>query len=234
MYKEYLYVINVYFCVGEKMKSKIIVLNRENRKKIFILIILMLIVFIVYFLINKNKDTNYTKYEHIKQTNSYTSRNSDVKDINLKDKINKDVIQIEEYTSMPSEVKGYKVIGRLIIPSISLDTYILEETNNQALNVSVTKLIGPNINEVGNFCITGHNYFKKNMFGKLRKVNKNDKIYLLDTFGKEQEYIVYDKFEIPSSDTSVLTQNTRGKKEVTLITCTIGAIKRLVVKAVEI
>lgn len=214
------------------MKSKIIVLNRKNRKKIFILIILMLIIFIVYFLINKN--TNYTEYEHIKQSNSYTSKSSDVKNINLKDKISKDVIQIEEYTSMPSELKGYKVIGRLVIPTISLDTYILEETNNQALNVSVTKLIGPNINEVGNFCITGHNYFKSNMFGKLRKVNKNDKIYLLDTFGKEQEYIVYDKFEISSSDTSVLSQNTNGKKEVTLITCTIGAIKRLVVKAIEI
>lgn len=216
------------------MKSKIIVLNRKNRKKIFILIILMLIIFIVYFLINKNNNTNYTEYEHIKQTNSYTSKSSDVKDINLKDKISKDVIQIEEYTSMPRELKGHKVVGRLVIPSISLDTYILEETNDQSLNVSVTKLIGPNINQVGNFCITGHNYLKSNMFGKLRKVNKDDKIVLIDTFGKEQEYTVYDKFEVSSSDTSVLSQNTNGKKEVTLITCTIGAIKRLVVKAIEI
>ena len=72
------------------------------------------------------------------------------------------------------------------------------------------------------------------MFGKLKKVNINDNIVLTDTFGREQEYVVYDKFEISPDDVSILNQNTNNKKEVTLITCTIGALKRLVVKAIEI
>ena len=122
----------------------------------------------------------------------------------------------------------------MAIPSIELNTYILNETNEKTLNVSVTKIAGPKINKVGNFCITGHNYLKDNMFGKLKKVNINDNIVLTDTFGREQEYVVYDKFEISPDDVSILNQNTNNKKEVTLITCTIGALKRLVVKAIEI
>lgn len=215
------------------MKSKIIVFNKKNRIKFKFLIAIILIgITTIYILYGRNDDyEEYTKY--VKQETSNNSQS--LKDVNeLKNQIGKNTIEVEEYTCMPRDIKGNKVIGELIIPSINLDTYILEETNNKTLNVSVTKLTGPNINQVGNFCITGHNYLKDNMFGKLKKVNKNDKITLIDTFGKEQEYVVYDKFEISPNDTSILNQNTNGKKEVTLITCTIGAIKRLVVKAVEI
>lgn len=210
------------------MKSKVIVFNKKNRVK---LIILITIILISIFLNRTHgeeevlEEDNYTK-----ETSNLTY--TDVKDINeLKEEIEKNIIQVEEYTNMPRNIKGYKVIGKLSISSINLETYILEETNNKTLNLSVTKLSGPDINTVGNFCITGHNYLKNNMFGKLKKVNKDDKIVLTDTFGKEQEYIVYDKFQISPDDTEVLNQNTNGKKEVTLITCTIGAIKRLVVKA---
>ena len=212
------------------MKSKVIVFNKKNSIKLLILISIILIGIFLY-ITHRNEDVE--EFSYIEQTSSQTYSN--VKDVNeLKEEIEKNIIQVEEYTCMPKEIKGYKVIGKLSISSINLDTYILEETNNKTLNVSVTKLEGPDINTVGNFCITGHNYLKSNMFGKLKKVNKEDKIILTDTFGKEQEYIVYDKFEISPDDTDVLNQNTNGKKEVTLITCTIGAIKRLVVKAVEI
>lgn len=214
------------------MKSKIIVFNKKNRIKLKLLIAMILIAIVIYSIYIKNDDyEEYTKY--VKQEVSNNSQS--LKDVNeLKSQIGKNTIEVEEYTCMPKELKGNKVIGELIIPSISLDTYILQETNNKTLNVSVTKLTGPNINQIGNFCITGHNYLKDNMFGKLKKINKNDKIILIDTFGKEQEYVVYDKFEISPDDTSILNQNTNGKREVTLITCTIGALKRLVVKAVKI
>ena len=49
---------------------------------------------------------------------------------------------------MPKELKGKTVIGKLTIPSINLETYILEETSDETLNISVTKLTGPEINTI--------------------------------------------------------------------------------------
>lgn len=213
------------------MKSKVIIFNKRKKIKIIIIVFIIIIgEIIACFFNNKTVEKDiYTKEKN--NTKNY----SNIININkFKKSISNEKIEIEEYNNMPSEIKGYKVIGKLAIPSIELNTYILNETNEKTLNVSVTKIAGPQINKIGNFCITGHNYLKDNMFGKLKKVNLNDNIVLTDTFGREQEYVVYDKFEISPDDVSILNQNTNNKKEVTLITCTIGALKRLVVKAIEI
>lgn len=138
----------------------------------------------------------------------------------------------EEYKTMPKEIEGYKVIGKIQIPKIELETYILEETNKNTLNVSVTKLYGPGINEVGNFCIAGHNYNK--MFGKIKKLEMKDNIILTDTYDNSVTYEVYDNFQTSPKDVSCLHQNTDGDRELTLITCTKGAIKRIIIKAVEV
>lgn len=213
------------------MKSKIIIFNKK--KKIKILIIFFTIITGVIGACFCN--SKIVEKDIYKEEKNNTIDYSNIININrFKKSISNEKIEIEEYNNMPSEIKGYKVIGKLAIPSIELNTYILNETNEKTLNVSVTKIAGPKINKVGNFCITGHNYLKDNMFGKLKKVNLNDNIVLTDTFGREQEYVVYDKFEISPDDVSILNQNTNNKKEVTLITCTIGALKRLVVKAIEI
>ena len=88
------------------------------------------------------------------------------------------------YQNMPKELKGKTVIGKLTIPSINLETYILEETSDETLNISVTKLTGPEINTIGNFCITGHNYINSKMFWNLYKVQIGDEIFLTDIFYK--------------------------------------------------
>lgn len=140
---------------------------------------------------------------------------------------------IEEYKNMPKELNGYKVIGKLEIPKIELLTYILNETNDKSLNVSVTKLAGPNINREGNFCITGHNYNNGRMFGKLKKLELGDKVILTDTYDRSVVYTVNSIDKIGTKELEVLSQDTNGEREVTLITCTTGAIKRIVVKAIE-
>ena len=140
----------------------------------------------------------------------------------------------KEYETMPQEVKGYKVIGKITIPKLELDTYILSETTTKSLKVSVTKLYGPNINKVGNFCIAGHNYRNNKMFGGIKKLEKGDKIILTDTYGDSIEYEVYENYQTDPKDVSSLSQETMGDREVTLITCTAGAIKRVIVKAVEV
>lgn len=140
----------------------------------------------------------------------------------------------ESKIDFPEEVDGYKVIGKLEIPKIELTTYILSETSKDSLNKSVTKLCGPKINGIGNLCIAGHNYNKKNMFSNLNKLENGDRIFITDTKGNKVEYLVYDKYKVYPKETECLSQETEGEREITLITCTTGAIKRLIIKAVEL
>lgn len=135
---------------------------------------------------------------------------------------------------LPESIEGFEVIGMLEIPKINLSTYILSETNTNSLKESVTKLCGPNINEVGNFCIIGHNYNKTTMFGNLKKLEINDTAILTNMYGQKVEYVVYDIFKVYPKEVECLHQETYGDRELTLITCTTGAIKRLVVKLTEV
>ena len=74
------------------------------------------------------------------------------------------------------------------------------------------------------------------------KLNINYPILKGETGSKEEteadnrkiEYAVYDKYEVLPEDDSCTNQNTNGKKEVTLITCTNDSKKRVIVKAREI
>lgn len=140
----------------------------------------------------------------------------------------------EEYVDMPRELKGHKVIGKLEIPKIKLSTYILDHTDKKTLKVSITKLYGPNVNEVGNFCMAGHNYRNNKMFGGIKKLEKGDKIVLTNPYGKSMTYEVYENYQTDPKDVSSLGQETMGEREITMITCTAGAIKRVIVKAVEV
>lgn len=216
------------------MKFKVFVLDKGK-----ILLIALFIISLIVLIYNICRYV-YTKQEDIVETNIDIERKRS-NSINIKEAMEKlkigitsDTVEVKEYEFMPQYIQNFLVIGELQIPSINLDTYILNDSSNKALNISVTKLLGPKINEVGNFCITGHNYLKDNMFGRLKKVNIDDQIILIDTFGKQKKYKVYEKKEIDPSDVSVLKQNTNGKVEVTLITCNTGATKRVVVKAMEI
>lgn len=152
----------------------------------------------------------------------------------IEEQENKKEEKQEEYVNMPRELKGYKVVGKLEIPKIKLSTYILDHTDKKTLKVSITKLYGPNINEVGNFCMAGHNYRNNKMFGGIKKLEKGDKIVLTTPNEKSITYEVYENYQTDPKDVSSLSQDTGGEREITMITCTAGAIKRVIVKAVEI
>ncbi len=82
--------------------------------------------------------------------------------------------------------------------------------------------------------MAGHNYRNNKMFGGIKKLEKGDKIILTDTYGDSLTYEVYENYQTTPKDVSSLNQNTGGEKEITMITCTAGAIKRVIVKAIEI
>ena len=132
-----------------------------------------------------------------------------------------------------STYRGYDVIAKLEVPAIDLESYVLKNHSKKALYVSVTHFYGAKPNTVGNFCISGHNYIYKNMFHNLKKLKKGDKLYISDNKVGKVEYKIYSIYKVNPKDTSCLEQDTNGKKEVTLITCTYDSKKRIIVKARE-
>ena len=65
---------------------------------------------------------------------------------------------VEEKEEKVTQIGGYMVIGKIRIPKIGLEDVILEKTTDDSLNLGLTKFWGPEMNEIGNFSITGHNY----------------------------------------------------------------------------
>ena len=130
--------------------------------------------------------------------------------------------------------KGYKVAAKLEISKINLETYILQEYSNDALNVSVTKFWGANPNEIGNCCIAGHNFQRENMFHNLKELKIGDKFFISDNKIGKIEYEIYDLYKVYPENVSCLSQETNGNREVTLITCTNDSKRRIIIKAKEI
>lgn len=133
-----------------------------------------------------------------------------------------------------TQYKGYKVTANLQIEKLKIDTCVLEDYTKNAMEVCVTKFFGPNPNEIGNFCITGHNYITKNMFGYLYTLKNGDVLTLTDNENGTVRYKIYDKYKVNPSQTYGLSQRTNGKREVTLITCCNYSNERLIIKAREV
>lgn len=128
----------------------------------------------------------------------------------------------------------YTVESELNIPSLGINYMIISETSEELLKISLNKFWGPKPNEVGNYCIVGHNYKNKKMFGRLSEIQNDALIQLTDLDKNTISYKVYDRYVVEPTDTKCTSQITNGKREITLITCTNYGQQRLVVKAREI
>ena len=138
-------------------------------------------------------------------------------------------ITTQTYTA--SNGTTYTVEAILNIPRLSINYPIISETSEELLKISLNKYWGPGPNEVGNYCIVGHNYKNKKMFGRLNEIVSGDTVELTDMDGNTLKYTVYDKYVVDPTDVACTSQLTNGNKEVTLITCTNYGQQRLVVKA---
>ena len=145
---------------------------------------------------------------------------------------NENVHNTTTYTA--SDGKTYDMVGKINIPKINVSYVILSKTSVEWLKVSPCRFYGPDEpNEVGNFCIAGHNYRNQRFFSKVPNLVVGDTIELTDLSGRTVKYRIYDKYIVDPEDTSCLNQDTKGKKIVTLITCTNDSQKRVIVKAKE-
>ena len=134
----------------------------------------------------------------------------------------------------------YVAVATINIPKINVNYPILDgetdsvEETEELLKISPTKFWGPEPNEVGNFCIVGHNYRNTKFFSKVPTLENGDIIEITDLTGKTIKYRVYNKYEVEPTDVKCTTQLTNGQKEITLITCTYDSKLRVIVKAREV
>jgi LPXTG-site transpeptidase (sortase) family protein len=136
------------------------------------------------------------------------------------------------YTAASGET--YTIDAILNIPSLEINYPVLSDTSDELLKISLNKFWGCGPNEVGNYCIVGHNYDGKDiLFGKLNRIKNGDIVELEDSSGKKVSYKVYNIFIVDPSDVACTSQLTNGKREMTLITCAEGGRRRLVVKCRE-
>lgn len=138
----------------------------------------------------------------------------------------------KEYTTADGHV--YKPIATIRIPKINIYYPVLSETTEELLKKAPTKFWGCDPNEVGNFCIAGHNYRNKKFFSKVPSLENGDIIEITDTKGRTIKYTVYNKYTVTEDDMSPTSPLTNGRKDVTLITCTDDSKERVIVKATEV
>ena len=201
----------------------------NNLIKIFAIFLIGILLIIYLSEINSNAKEEETTQIVKRTANQVMQNNSVISEESQDSKTNEEI----QKTQIPIEYKGFSVIAKLEIPKINLETYVLENYSVQALTVSVTKFYGGEPNEIGNFCISGHNYVVKNMFHNLKKLDVNDEIFLTDLKNRTYKYKIYKKETVLPKETECLSQITNGRIELTLITCTTDSSKRIILKAVK-
>lgn len=129
----------------------------------------------------------------------------------------------------------YYTIATITIPKLGITYPVLSDWNYDLLKVAPCRFHGPeNPNEVGNFCIIGHNYRNDKFFSKLDTLDKMDVIQIQDMTGRTVEYAIYEKYVVDPNDVSCTSQLTNGRKEITLITCYNSGKQRTIIKATEV
>lgn len=138
------------------------------------------------------------------------------------------------------QLNGYDVIGTIKIPKINIEYPIVAIENpnpdetKMPLTFSIVRYWGGEVNGYGNLSIAGHNKYDGTMFGKVNKLEVGDELSLTDLKKQTISYKIYLKFVTDPNDISVLENQNESEREVTLITCTDGNKKRLILKAKEI
>ena len=130
--------------------------------------------------------------------------------------------------------KGYKVVGIIEIPKISIKYPIIDESREETMKYSITRFKGKGANEIGNLTLAGHNNKDGTMFGDIKYLNEGDTLYITDLTGRKLEYEIFKKYTIDPNDISCVESVEEGTREVTLITCTNGHVNRLIFKAREL
>ena len=204
----------------KKMKTK----SKNKLYNIILTILSILFILVVILIILKYGGIQKNKKE------LKISASNIIKELEKENKENKDNNEKKEQIKIKH--KGYNVVGIIKIPSINIEYPILENTNDETMKISITKFWGNNVNDIGNFTMAGHNYYKA-MFGDIKKLNIEDIIEMTDLTGNTVKYKIFDKYITDPNDVKCIEGVEKDKREITLITCTKGRSNRLIIKARE-
>lgn len=127
--------------------------------------------------------------------------------------------------------KGFPTSGIIEIPKTKVKYPIITNMSKEAIEKAVAIEYGPGPNEPGNTVISGHNYRNGLFFSKNKKLNKGDIVYITDNSGTKVKYVIYNKYETSTYDTSYFTRDTNGGTEITLATCNDKSSARLILWA---
>lgn len=134
-----------------------------------------------------------------------------------------------------SYINNYEplTIGTLEISKINLKYPILSYSDEENLNISPCRFAGPLPNQIGNLCIAGHNNIDNSFFGRLYLLKVGDIIRIFDNKKNYKDYAIYTKYEIEKNNFECTSQDTAGKRIVTLMTCNSIKDTRIILKAEE-
>lgn len=206
----------------------------DNEKKLIYILLVIIVVFSGILIIKINiapkydpelYDEIYSEYDDILKVAENATEDS-----NDSTGTERNITYI--HTGLNSSGTQYKVAGEIMIPKLKIVYPVVNDTTDENLKIAPTKFAGPNMNEIGNFCIVGHNYKNNQFFSKLSQLEANDQVCLTSNNGKKINYKVYDMYEVYEKDLSCTSQDTGGKIEATLITCTSNKKNRLIIKCI--
>ncbi len=202
------------------------ILNKINQEKI-LNIIIVLIVIALYISSAMYIYTNFRERKRQDLADGIINKIDVVIEQN-KEESNNSVTE----TTVKYNGFNYTVLGKINIKKININQPILKENTAGAYNTALVKMSGPNLNELGNVSIGGHNFMRGNYFIKINRLVKNDVVTITDLSGRKINYYVYEYGVTNNDDASYLAQPSNNtEKIITLVTCTKGGKERYYVKA---
>mgnify|MGYP004461780325 FL=1 len=230
--------------------------KRMYKIDFFISVFLICILFSYYIYAEYDKNKNEEKSQEILESLTFADNVNDDTTIKFSDNSTVVILNSEDpfeviYTEPVQDTEVHKnevlprntrvtesgqvywTIGKIEIPKINLEYGILNTYTDELLKLSPCYFWGAEPNEVGNFCVVGHNYRNNKFFSKVINLVEGDEIYITDLTGRKLTYTIYDKYVVEPNNKECTSQLTNGLKEVTLITCTNDSSQRVIVKARE-
>ena len=136
-------------------------------------------------------------------------------------------------TNKTVKYKTYNIVGTIQIPKTKIKYPIVDIITPDTVAAAVTQIYGVGLNKVGNTVLVAHNRRNGTFFSNNKKLVNGDKIYITDSYGTTIEYTIYNVYTASETDFSYATRDTKGKREISLSTCTDDGNKRLVIWAKE-
>lgn len=130
--------------------------------------------------------------------------------------------------------QGFPMLGYIEIPKINVKLPILSEISMPAMEASICRFYGPELNEVGNVTLAGHNYKNGTFFSDAAKLSIGDGIFITGKDGQTIKYVIYEKYQTTAEDSRFMTRDiTPGTREISLTTCGEDSSVRTIILAKE-